>query len=212
MHYMQLVDSIEEICNLFFMKKIVYLILVYLLLGANDLSAQFRRIDTTMKIGRSGFRVVCTNKNEEKNYVTITPVGFDNSARDASFEIKGRIKKAEVDDLNRDLFPDLVLYIYPPGVNEKGSVIGISSVKNETFAGIIFPDIVDDPKLRSGYKGFDTFMLMEGTLMRRFPVYTADSVDAKPTGMYRQIQYAVVPGERGSLKFKALRSYEFAKQ
>jgi hypothetical protein len=175
-------------------------------------NAQARKIDTIMKLGNVGFKLVCNNKNDEKNYVTVSPIGFSSGARDVSFEVKGRIRKAEVDDLNNDLYPDLVIYIYLNGTDEKGTVVGVSSVKNESFAGIGFPDIVDDPKLRTGYKGFDSFTLMEGTLMRRFPIYTADSVGAQRTGMYRQIQYRVSVGERGLLTFKPVRSYEFAKQ
>lgn len=176
------------------------------------INAQFRKIDTTMKIGKAGYKVICSNKSETKNSVSITPIGFQNSARDVMFEVKGRILKAEVDDLNNDVFPDLVLYVYEPGDKGKGNVVGISSINNETFAPISFPDIVNDPKLRIGYAGFDSFLLMEGTLMRRFPVYTTDSSDIKPTGMMRQIQYKVLKDEKEGLKFKPVRSYEYAKQ
>lgn len=165
-----------------------------------------------MKIGKAGYKVLCNNKSEIKNSVSITPVGFQNAARDVMFEIKGRILKAEVDDLNNDVFPDLVLYVFEQGEKGKGSVVGISSINNESFAPISFPDIVNDPKLRSGYSGFDTYLLMEGTLMRRFPVYTIDSTGEKPTGMMRQIQYKVQKDEREGLKFKPVRSYEFPKQ
>lgn len=193
------------------MKKLSFGLLM-IFLALTQLNAQHRKIDTIMKLGNVGFKLVCNNKNDDKNYVTVSPIGFSSGARDVSFEVKGRIRKAEVDDLNGDLFPDLVIYVYLNGNDEKGTVVGVSSVKNESFAAIVFPDIVDDPKLRTGYKGFDTFMLMEGTLMRRFPVFTADTVGAVRTGMYRQIQYKVFPGERGMQTFKPVRSYEFAKQ
>ncbi len=194
------------------MKKHLILFALFLLFAQFGLQAQARKIDTIMKLGSVGFKLICNNKNDDKNYVTISPIGFSSGARDVSFEIKGRVRKAELDDLNNDMYPDMVIYVYLNGTDEKGTVVGVSSVKNESFAGIAFPDIVDDPKLRTGYKGFDTFMLMEGTLMRRFPVFTADSVGAQRTGMFRQVQYRVVPGERGMLTFKAVRSYEFAKQ
>lgn len=190
-------------------------LLIVLLLSAGSLMAQnqFRKIDTTMKLGKAGFKVVCNNKNEVKNTVTLAPVGFTGQgSRDVNFEVRGRVLKTEVDDLNNDGFPDLVLYVYAPGEKSVGNVIGISSVKNESFMPIMFPDIVNDPKLRIGYEGYDTFMLMEGTLMRRFPVYTVDSTGPKPSGMHRQIQYGVVPAEREGLKFKPIRSYDFAKQ
>jgi len=194
------------------MKTLFLLLVSSLMASVITVSGQVRKIDTIMKLGNIGFKLVTNNKNEDKNYVTISPIGFGSGARDVSFEVKGRIRKAEIDDLNNDFYPDMVIYVYTNDPNDKGNVIGISSVKNESLTGIVFPDIVDDPKLRVGYKGFDTFMLMEGTLMRRFPVYTADSVGAQRTGMYRQIQYKVMPGERGMLSFKPVRSYEFAKQ
>ncbi|MDO9157141.1 hypothetical protein [Sediminibacterium sp.] len=192
-------------------KSFLLFICLWMAFGAS-IYGQVKKIDTTMKLGNIGFKLVCSNKNEDKNFVTVSPIGFGSGARDVSFEVKGRIRKAEVDDLNNDFYPDMVMYVYTNDPNDKGTVVGISSIKNETLAGIGFPDIVDDPKLRTGYKGFDTFMLMEGTLMRRFPVYTADSIGAQKTGMYRQIQYKVALGDRGMLTFKPIRSYEFAKQ
>jgi hypothetical protein len=194
------------------MKHIQRILFIGIITISLTSKAQFKKIDTTMKIGKVGYKVLCNNKSETKNSVSITPVGFQNAARDVLFEIKGRILKAEVDDLNNDVFPDLVLYVYEPGDKGKGSVVGISSVNNENFAPIGFPDIVNDPKLRNGYTGFDTFLLMEGTLMRRFPLFTIDSTGAKPTGMMRQIQYKVQKDEKEGLKFKAVRSYEYAKQ
>ncbi len=194
------------------MKKSFLLFICLWMAFVTSIYGQVRKIDTTMKLGNIGFKLVCSNKNEDKNFVTVSPIGFGSGARDVSFEVKGRIRKAEVDDLNNDFYPDMVMYVYTNDPNDKGTVVGISSIKNETLAGIGFPDIVDDPKLRTGYKGFDTFMLMEGTLMRRFPVYTADSIGAQKTGMYRQIQYKVALGDRGMLTFKPIRSYEFAKQ
>jgi len=175
--------------------------------------ATARRIDTTMKVGRVGYRLVCNNKSPEKNSTTVNPIGFDKDVRDFSFDIKGRIAKAEVDDINRDGYPDLVFYVYNNDSIPKGNVIAISSEKNETVAPILFPDIFDDPKLRIGYKGNDVFFLMEGYLIRRFPVYPVDGapVPATTGTLMRQIQYQVVPGDRGGYKFKPMRSYDFTK-
>ncbi|MBV9989499.1 MAG: hypothetical protein JO301_17595 [Chitinophagaceae bacterium] len=172
-----------------------------------------KKFDSTMKVGKAGFRVFCANKNPEKNIATISPVGFDKDAHEVSFEIKGRVTKAEVDDLNGDGFPDLVVYVYNGGDKRTGTVIGVSSDKNQGFGPIYFPDITDDMKLRVGYVGYDEFTLMEGNLMRRFPVYsTADSANIKPTGVIRQVMYRVVPGDKpGIQKFKVTRSYELGK-
>ncbi|MCW3088006.1 MAG: hypothetical protein JWQ78_1392 [Sediminibacterium sp.] len=183
------------------------LTILIILLGLNT-QAQVKRYDSSMKLGKTGYRVTCSNKGADKNNATINPLGFENTAREVNVEIKGRITGAEVDDLNNDGFPDLVIYVFN-GDKNKGSVLGVRSDKNQGLGPIFFPDIVDDPKLRLGYIGNDEFSLMEGTLMRRFPVYnTTDSANIKPSGIVRQVQYRVVPDEKGMQKFKVSRSYE----
>ncbi len=172
-----------------------------------------RRFDTTMKIGKAGFRISCNNKGMEKNSLTIAPVGFENGARDVTIDVKGRVNKAEVDDLNMDGFPDMILYINVPGEKPKINIIAVSSDKNQGFLPIYFPDILDDPKIKPGYKGGDEYYLMEGNLVRRFPLYnTQDTTNTQPTGMYRQVMYRVGMGDRGELKFKVARSYDYARQ
>lgn len=194
-------------------KYILLLVCSFGMIGFLNAQGSFRRIDTTMKVGKVGYRLTCSNKNPEKNTASISPVGFDKNVREFSFEIKGRVSRAEVDDVNRDGYPDLVFYIYTNDSIPRGSVVAISSEKNESVAPIFLPDIYDDPKLRVGYKGNDEYFLMEGMLIRRFPVYPAEGTPAVTTGgtLMRQIQYIVVPGERGS-KFKPARSYEYTKQ
>lgn len=188
------------------------LVMIVGLFTMTALNAQYRRIDTTMRVGKAGYRVFCTNKNPEKNNLSITPVGFESGSREVTLELKGRILATESDDLNNDGFPDLVLYVYSSDVNGYGKVFGVYSDKNQGIRPIIFPDIMDDVKLSAGYKGHDEYSLVEGNLMRRFPVYQkVDSVNTAPNGMMRQIQYRVVPTDQEGFKFKVLRSFEFKK-
>jgi hypothetical protein len=106
-----------------------------------------------------------------------------------------------------------VIYVFNNDSIPKGNVIGVSSEKNESVAAIRFPDIFDDPKLRVGYKGNDTYFLQEGYLIRRFPIYPVEGAPATEGGtLIRQVQYQVVNDERGNLMFKPMRSYEFKKQ
>ncbi len=192
------------------------LFIICCFVGGSLLMAQVpaRKLDTTMKVGKAGYRLSCYNKSPEKNAVSITPQGFDKDVREFNFEVKGRITKAEVDDINRDGFPDLVFYVFSNDSLPKGNVIGICSEKNENVSPIMFPDILDDPKGRVGYKGGDEFFLMEGNLVRRFPVFPVEGAPAAAsTGkLIRQINYVIVPGDRGGSKFKISRIYDFTKQ
>jgi len=194
---------------MFLKRSLVVLFSLTCFIKAN---AQFRRLDTTVQVGKSGYRISTNNKNADKNSVTIKPIGFEKDARDVNIDVKGKIKSVEVDDLNADGFPDVLLYVYNGEGNVYGTVFGISSEKNQNMRPIFFPDILDDAKLRVGYKGHDEFRLMEGTLIRRFPLYnTTDSTHSEPTGTIRGIQYNVINGEGGQPKFKVIRSYESQK-
>ena len=177
------------------------------------LMAQGRRIDTTMKVGKAGFRVNCYNKSTEKNPITIYPVGFESEARDFSFELKGVLVGTEVDDLNKDGFPELLLYVTTIDSLNKSSVIAISSQENKSVAPIVFPDILDDPRLRDSYKGADKYMLLEGVLMRTYPLYEKDANGVQhPTAKMRRLMYRLAPGEQGNLKFVVARFYDFQKK
>jgi hypothetical protein len=173
--------------------------------GINWCSAQNKRIDTTVTIGRSGYRVSSTNKNPDKNVVTISPQGFESEAHEMSFYAGGIVTKAVIDDLNNDGFPDLLLYIYAAG--NKGSVLAVVSKENKSLVPVFFPDIMNDMKLRVGYKGHDEFSMLEGSIMRKFPIYKTEDTDT-PTGGKRIIQYRMMTTENGGFKFSVERSYE----
>ncbi len=188
-------------------KSSVFLFLISLAFAA---SAQNKKLDTTMNMGKAGYRITCNNKNPEKNSVTITPVGFDNTARGGDIEVLGKVKKAEVEDFNNDGYPDLLVYVNSGAGGNFINVIAFAAEGNQSIKPIAFPDILIDAKLRIGYKGYDSFTLIQGTVMRHFPVYdVTDEANPKPTGMIRHIQYGLMPAVEGSiLKFKVLRSYE----
>lgn len=190
------------------------LLIVALLFSLTSLMAQ-KKFDSTMKVGRVGFRVVCNNKQPNKNTVTISPIGFETNMRDFGLEIKGRVKRCEVDDLNQDGTIDLLVFFMDDNDTlRRGALLGVANEGNSNVKPIFFPDIIDDPKLRDGYKGQDQFMLLEGILVRRYPLYTpaAEGVTQELTGKMRQIMYRVTPGENGAYKFVVSRTLDYTKQ
>ncbi len=194
-----------------FQKNICCILLGLFAITTSGYAQKGRRIDTTMKYISAGYRIYTNNKSAEKNSVTISLIGFTTTAqRDASFEVKGVVTGAAVDDFNNDGFPDMVVFVFSGKNATKGTVIGIASEKNESVRPIFFPDILDDAKIRTGYKGQDTFQLIEGTLMRSFPVFDASDTSSilKPLNIIRHIQYNVTNSENGALQFKVLRTYD----
>lgn len=174
----------------------------------NPIHAQDIKFDSTLRSGKLGFRVSCKNKIDDENMLAIKLIGFKNTAREPNFFIRGRVVKAEIDDLNNDGFPDLVLYIIsgPDGVF--GTVYAFLSDQNKSIIPLSLPDVMSDGKLNQGYKGHDEFSLMEGSLLQKFPIYKQGDDKDKPTGGRRVIQYQVVASGTGKFIFKMMQSYD----
>src|SRR5258706_8425504 len=157
--------------------------------GAANAQFSFGKIDTTLKTGKVGYRVDCKNKNIDQNQLTIRPVGFESGAREMSFGIRGRVAKAEIDDLNNDGFPDLILYIYSDSNSVFGTVYAFLSEANKSITPCALPDVMLDGKINTGYKGHDQFSLMESYLLQKFPIYKTGDEKDKPTGGIRSLLY-----------------------
>ena len=170
-------------------------------------NAQTKKIDTTVKMGDQGFRVQCSNKNSDKNEITVSPVNLKFEGNNPSFMVYGKVTKAFADDFNDDGQPDLVICVYSGDNGEIGTVVGISYNTDKHMVPVYFPDVYLDAKLREGYKGHDVFTDLTGTLLRKFPIYLPTDAPDKPTGGVRTVQYKVMP-DNGHLSFKVLRSYD----
>lgn len=185
------------------------ILLVSLLVGASaGAQVVYPKIDTTLKVGKVGYRVECRNKKIDENQLDIRPVGFDNQARPLSFIMRGRVAKAEIADLNSDGFPDLVLYIFTDSSSVYGTIYAFIDKGNKSFSACFLPDPVMDGKINEGYKGHDQFSLMEGYLLEKFPIYKTGDDKDKPSGGTRVILYQLVPDEGERFKFQKVRNYD----
>jgi len=182
--------------------------IVFLLIAVISNGQKMAKYDSTLKIGKAGYKVACMNRSVERNVLNIRPIGFKSEAREVSLELKGRVVGAEIDDLNQDGFPDLVIYVVDAA--GKTNLFSVSSKENESMQPIFFPDITNDMQLSKGYRGQDEYRLVEGILFRKFPIFEADTAIKTPTKKVRQIMYRVTTGERGMLNFKMFKNFELA--
>ena len=181
---------------------------VILFFSSDYLSAQIKRIDTTMLIGKSGYHIKCSNKDFERNELDIKPVGFDNEAHEQGLYLKGAVTKSQIDDLNNDGFPDLIVYTVSGPKGELGNAYAFISIENKKIIPVGLPDVQLDAKYRDGYRGHDEFSLMEGTLLRKFPLYKTDDKDNAATGGKRIIQYQLTGSEDTGFKFTVQQSFD----
>ena len=127
--------------------------------------------------------------------LTIQPSGFESDNTKVIKTIEGTVSNIEVDDINTDGSPELMIYITSAASGSYGTAIGFSGNNNKSMSEITIPRIVDNPKTNKGYMGHDEFALVEGTLVQRFPIYKEGDTNSKPTGGMRQIQYKLKNGE-----------------
>lgn len=132
--------------------------------------------------------------------LTIQPAGLQLDNALLRQEIDGSVTNAEIEDLNSDGFPELLIYTNSAGSGSYGNVIGYSVNAGKSISQIYFPEITPDSEAGKGYMGHDEFTIAETTLLRRFPIYLEGDSNAEPTGNIRQIQYKLADGE-ASRKF-----------
>jgi hypothetical protein len=85
--------------------------------------------------------------------------------------------------------------IHPKGSDTVAKVVAFSANKRKSLSEIDLPPVSDDAKAAQGYVGHDDFAVVEGTLVRRFPVYKDGDSNAAPSGGVRQMQYTLKAGE-----------------
>jgi hypothetical protein len=111
--------------------------------------------------------------------------------------IDGTVTGAEVADINADGSPEIYVYVTSAGSGSYGLLVAYSANQRKSLSEIYLPPVTQNKTLSKGYMGHDNFAVVEGVLVRRFPVYRDTDTNANPTGGTRQLQYKLVPGEAG---------------
>jgi hypothetical protein len=178
-------------------------------LGKAEAQITFKRIDTTMMVGKTGFKVSTRNKEIAGNIASVRPVGFESPANQTmNIPVRGRVSGVQVDDLNNDGVADLILFIYTDSAGSHGTVWALMSDGNKSILPCAMPDPALDGKINKGYKGGDQFSMMEGTVLQKFPIFKTGDTDSLPTGGNRVVLYNVGKSETGGYKFSMVRFYD----
>jgi hypothetical protein len=158
-----------------------------------------RVFNKTLSLQNIGFDISTTGKGSIQQ-LTIQPYGLKTENKKITIEVDGMVTNAEIEDLNSDGFPEILIYTTSAGSGSYGNVMGYSVNNGKSISQIYFPSITDNPKANKGYMGHDEFAIVENTLVQRFKTYNANDTNSSPTGNIRQIQYKLKEGE-ASRKF-----------
>lgn len=138
------------------------------------------------------FQVHASGEGSQQE-LTITPRGGKRSIRPIRQTVDGRVVGAEVADLNSNSLPEIYVYVQSTGSGSYGQLVAYSVINGNELSPIYLQELTGSPA--KGYQGHDEFSVVEGCLVRRFPIYKPSDSHAKATGGLRQICYKLQNGE-----------------
>jgi len=141
-----------------------------------------------------GFYVSSVRKGPQ-TAVSVLPFGLEESNRMQTYNVDGYVTDAEVEDLNGDGSPELLIYTQSFGSGSYGNVLAFSVNNRKSMSMAYLPPVAENPALNKGYMGHDEFRIVENYLVQRFPIYREGDANASPTGGTRQITYTLEEGE-----------------
>lgn len=137
--------------------------------------------------------------NLKGKQLSIQPSGLAIDNTKVTKDIEGSVTNAEIEDLDKDGFPEVLVYITSDGSGSYGTVIGYSVNNGKSLSEIFMPDIAENPEASKGYMGHDEFAIVENSFCRRFKTYNPQDTNSNPTGKMRQIQYKLKEGENSKV-------------
>lgn len=155
------------------------------------------------------YDVVVKGKGSIQQLRIITS-GLKGSIDTADMELDP-VLNAEIEDLDHDGFPELLIYTQSAGSGSYGKVVGFSPNKGKSISLIYFPELEMGTPAAKGYQGHDEFAIVESNLLRRFKTYQSDDANATPTGKIRQLTYQLKNGE-ASKKFVLVKTIEISEK
>lgn len=149
---------------------------------------------TTVYRTSDGKEISVTETNpagESLSTITLVTTGF--TTNQPMILEKNKLTNVYLADLNKDTHEELILITTSAGSGSYGEVDIYTTTSSSSLISLPVPQITEEDskpgKLFEGYMGHDTFSLINNTLIRSYPVYSASSTNTAPTGIERQMQY-----------------------
>ena len=139
------------------------------------------------------FRVQATGEGSQQQ-LKITTRGTARPIAPTKETVEGRVLDAQVADLDANSQPEIYVFVQGAGSGSYGQLVAYALSNGKSVLSPIYLQELSG-SLAQGYQGHDAFEVVEGCLVRRFPIYKPGDSNAKATGGERQICYKLKPGE-----------------
>ena len=150
------------------------------------------RFERTLSLQGVTFHVQATGAGSQQQ-LTITTTAGKRALQPIRQTVDGQVMDAEVADLNSNGQPEIYVYVQSAGSGSYGEVVAYAVIKGDALSPIYLQEL--SGAVAKGYMGHDAFRVVEGCLVRRFPIYKPGDSNAKATGGLRQICYKLYNGE-----------------
>ena len=183
-------------------------LLYYFCSGGATLEGSYIRLEGPVEeqqLNSDGFRkelslqgitfTVCEINRGFQSRLVIETSGLEINNEPFSHTIYGWISGAEVEDLNSDGWPELLVYLNSSEGAVRTRVFAYSVNNGKSMSQVHLPDITFNKEAGEGFIGYDEFAVIETWLVQRFPVFKWTGSGYEPTGRTRQIQYQLREGE-----------------
>jgi hypothetical protein len=150
--------------------------------------------NTTLKLQGITFEVQSRGEGSQQQ-LSIATQGSQRPIKTIRQTIDGRVVGAEVADLNGNGLPEVYVFVQGAGSGSYGALVAYAVTNGPALSPITLPEL--SGAMAKGYQGHDQFQVVEGCLVRRFPIYKAGDTNVKATGGERQICYKLQAGEAG---------------
>ncbi|MFN7899316.1 MAG: hypothetical protein ACK5N0_06565 [Synechococcaceae cyanobacterium] len=146
----------------------------------------------TLKLQGISFQVQATGEGSQQN-LTITTTGAKSPIKPIQQTVNGQVVGAQVADLNGNGTPEIFVFVQGAGSGSYGELVAYAVTKGSDLSPISLQEL--SGAMAQGYQGHDQFEVVEGCLVRRFPIYKPGDINAKASGGQRQICYKLKAGE-----------------
>ncbi|MFN5220793.1 MAG: hypothetical protein ACK5FE_07795 [Cyanobacteriota bacterium] len=146
----------------------------------------------TLKLQGISFQVQATGAGSQQQ-LTITTTGAKPPIKPIQQTVNGRVVGVKVADLNGNGTPEIYVFVRGAGSGSYGELVAYAVIKSSDLSPIYLQELTGSAA--QGYRGHDQFEVVEGCLVRNFPIYKPGDSNAKATGGERQICYKLFNGE-----------------
>jgi hypothetical protein len=146
----------------------------------------------TLKLQGISFQVQATGEGSQQ-HLTITTTGAKSPIKPIHQTVNGQVVGAQVSDLNGNGTPEIFVFVQGAGSGSYGELVAYAVTKGSDLSPISLQEL--SGAMAQGYQGHDQFEVVEGCLVRRFPIYKPGDINAKASGGQRQICYKLKAGE-----------------